>query len=462
MASVFPDVFYVKERGRYFPDDSQDKGRLLSAGYHNVMGYLRDDTPLMELILDEKGQRELNRLWDEFDFIADYTARTWVQYYFNQSGEVQGKGARVRNARPSDKEVSTPAVIFGLRDAYLAKAAASDNPVANEAIRDHFQRVNDTLRSVEQMRVDAEPHHLEALLKFAARAYRRPLTQAERDDMLAYYHSLREKNGLTHEEAIRDSIVSVLMSPKFCYRIDLLDDSAAATSRPRVRMPVQAAAFQSSLPPGRDGCEHCVTVQPLSGYALASRLSYFLWSSMPDEELLARAAAGDLQKPDVLVAQARRMLKDDRARGLALEFAGNWLDFRRFEEHNAVDRERFPSFTNELREAMFQEPVRFIEDVIRNNRSVLDLLYGNYTFVNPVLAKHYGMPEVTGDADRWVRVDDANLYGRGGLLPMAVFLTQNAPGLRTSPVKRGYWVVRRVLGEIIPPPPADRARTAAR
>ena len=147
------------------------------------------------------------------------------------------------------------------------------------------------------------------------------------------------------------------------------------------------------------------------------------------------------------------MLKDDRARGLATEFAGNWLDFRRFEEHNAVDRERFPSFTNDLREAMFQEPVRFIEDMIRNDRSVLDLLYGNYTFVNPVLAKHYGMPEVTGERRHLGPRGRCRPYGRGGLLPMAVFLTQNAPGLRTSPVKRGYWVVRRVLGEVIPPPP---------
>ena len=143
-------------------------------------------------------------------------------------------------------------------------------------------------------------------------------------------------------------------------------------------------------------------------YALASRLSYFLWSSMPDDELLAHAASGDLQKPDVLIAQARRMLKDDARAAWPSSSRGNWLDFRRFEEHNAVDRERFPSFNNELREAMFQEPVRFIEDVIRNDRSVLDLLYGNYTFVNPVLAKHYGMPEVTGDADTWVRVDDAD------------------------------------------------------
>jgi hypothetical protein len=102
---------------------------------------------------------------------------------------------------------------------------------------------------------------------------------------------------------------------------------------------------------------------------------------------------------------------------------------------------------------MFQEPIRFIEDAIHNDRSVLDLLYGHYTFVNPVLAKHYGMPEVKGNQDTWVRVDDAERYRRGGLLPMAVFLTQNSPGLRTSPVKRGNWTVQRVLGEIIPPPP---------
>jgi len=423
-SSVFPDVFYIRERGRFFPDDSQDKGRLLSAGYHNVMGYFRDDTPLMELILDDKGRKELDRLWEEFDFIADFTTRTWVQYYFNQSGEVQGKGRESGTARPSDKDVSASPIIFGLRDAYLAKAAPSNNPVAMEAIREHFQRVNDTIRTVERTRVEAEPHHLDALLIFAARAYRRPLSRAEHDDILAYYHSLRDKSGLTHEEAIRDSIVSVLMSPKFCYRVDLIENSISGTA----------------------------PVQPLSGFALASRLSYFLWSSMPDDELLAHAKSGDLQKPAVLIAQAHRMLKDDKASGLAIDFAGNWLDFRRFEEHNAVDRMRFPEFDNDLREAMFQEPVRFIEDVIHRDRSILDMLYANDTFVNPVLAKHYGISKISG-AD-WIHVEDARPYGRGGLLPMSVFLTQNAPGLRTSPVKRGYWVARRVLGETIPPPPA--------
>jgi hypothetical protein len=147
------------------------------------------------------------------------------------------------------------------------------------------------------------------------------------------------------------------------------------------------------------------------------------------------------------------MLKDPRSRGLATEFAGNWLDFRHFETNNTVDRTRFPSFDAQLRDAMFQEPIRFIEDVIQNDRSVLDFIYAKHTFVNPSLAKHYGMPEVKGDASTWVRVDNADRYNRGGLLPMSVFLTQNSPGLRTSPVKRGYWVVRRVLGEIIPPPP---------
>ncbi len=427
-SSVFPDAFYIRERGRFYPDDSQDKGRLLSAGFHNVMGYFRDDIPLQELILDENGKKDLERLWQEFDFIADYTTRTYVQYFFNQSGEVRGKGRESGTERPSDKDVAAESVIFGLRDAYLARADQPGNdPVALEAIREHFQRVNSTIRAVERIRVEAEPHHLDALLNFAARAYRRPLSKADHDDILAYYQTLRDKNGVSHEEAIRVSIVSILMSPDFCYRIDLTD----------------------SRGPHRPG----TTARPLSEYALASRLSYFLWSSMPDQELLKHAAAGDLQKPDVMIAQTRRMLKDERAQGLATEFGGNWLDFRRFEQHNAVDRERFPSFNNELREAMFEEPIRYIDDVIRNNRSVLDLLFGNYTFVNPALAKHYGMPEVKGGSDTWVRVDNAGEYGRGGLLPMSVFLTQNSPGLRTSPVKRGYWVVHRVLGETIPPPP---------
>ncbi|MBI1355946.1 MAG: DUF1592 domain-containing protein [Acidobacteria bacterium] len=442
-SDVFPDAFYISERGRFFPDDSADKGRFLSAGYHNVMGYYRDDTALQELILDDAGKQRLDQLWDEFDFIADFTGRTWDQYFFNQSGEVVGNGRESGSERPTDAAVDAPSVIFKMRDVYLAKAQEdpSNDPIAVEAIRVHFQKVNDTLRRMEKMRVDAEPRHLDALLAFAQKAYRRPLTKAEGDDLLAYYHSLRDQTGLTHEDAIRDCLVSVLMSPDFLYRIDLVDGFPPQLTS---AAPLEGGAKEGGA----------VLTRPLSAYALANRLSYFLWASMPDEELLEHAADGSLLRRDVLVAQARRMLEDKRVRGLATEFGGNWLEFRRFEQLNSVDRERFPEFDDALREAMFQEPMRLIEDAVRHDRSALDLIYGDYTFVNPVLARHYGMlEEAHGDETRWVRVDHAGRYGRGGLLPMSAFLTQSSPGLRTSPVKRGFWIVRRVLGETIPPPP---------
>ncbi len=444
-SAIFPDTFYVRERGRFYPDDTEDKGRLLSAGFHNVMGYTRDDAPLSELLLDEKGQKELEALWEEFEFVADYTARTYIEFFFNQSGEVLGNGRESGSFRPADKEITAEAVILDFKKPFLAKAGAdaNNNPIAFEAITDHFDRVNATIRGVERKRLEAEPRQLDALLAFAARAYRRPLTPAERDDLRGFYKSLREKSGLTHEEAMRDLIVNVLMSPHFSYLV-------AGAPRPA---PVASLAGPRRPAPLRDLLDVNDRTDLLSGYALASRLSYFLWSSMPDAELSARAAAGELRNESVLLAQVRRMLKDPRAQRLAIEFGGNWLDFRRFDEHNAVDRERFPEFSNELRDAMFQEPIRFIADVVRNDRSVLDMLYGSHTFANSVLAKHYGIPGVVGSAETWRRIDNARDYQRGGLLPMAAFLTHNSPGLRTSPVKRGYWVARRVLGEVIPPPP---------
>jgi hypothetical protein len=444
-ASVFPDTFVVSERGRYWPDQATDNGRLLSAGYHNTGGYYRDDTALMELILDKKGQQQLNRLWNEFDFIADQTARTWTQYYFNQSGEVDGNingtlSTESGSKRPVGHEVTDAAVILAMRDKYLARWAmdkADNDPIAPKAFRWHFGAINATLRSLEKERTAAEPKHLAALVRFAERAYRRPITAAERADLLAYYKKLRTENRLSHEDAVRDCIVSVLMSPDFLYRFDL---SRSAVAAPKAGL-IKAALTKP------------FTSQPLAGYALANRLSYFIWSSMPDAELMKHAAAGDLQRPGVLLAQTRRMLKDPKVSGLATEFTGNWLVFRQFETNNSVDRMRFPTFDDDLREAMFQEPIHFMQDNIQHDGSVLDLIYGNYTFVNPPLAKHYGMPEVAGDVNSWVRVDDAAKYGRGGILPMAVFMTEYSPGLRTSPVKRGNWVVQKVLGIRVPPPP---------
>jgi len=422
--SVFPGAFVVSDRGPYFNPTEAGKGRPLTAGFHLMQGYFRDDQPLCELILDERQRHELDALWEELNFVTLAPMRQYKDFIFFERAEPPRfmREAEFDFARSEDKDATSETKMNRLAEAYLAKARKQGaKGEAEEAITTYFADLAAAIRGVERARLAAEPSHLEALVKFAERAYRRPLAADEREGLLAYYHKVRRQDELGHEEALRQTLVTVLLSVHFCYRIDLAEPGPAA--------------------------------RPLADYALASRLSYFLWSSMPDGELLAHAAAADLHQPEVLTAQARRMLRDPRVRGLATEFGGNWLDFRRFEEHNAVDRQRFPSFTNDLRHAMFEEPIRYFVDVAQRNRSVLDLLYANDTFVNRPLAKHYGIPEPPKGSDDWVHVDDARRFGRGGLLPMAVFLTKNAPGLRTSPVKRSYWVVRRVLGEQIPPPP---------
>ena len=460
--ATFPDAFVVSDRGGYFETNGAGKGRLLTAGFHLMQGYFRDDAPLCAMVLTDTERRELDELWTELNFVTLVPMRQYHDFIFFERAEPPRFmiDPVFDFARSEDMDATSEVKMARLAKAYLAKAR--DNEVSEEALQAiaaYFKNLSAEIRHVERARLAAEPSHLDALVRFAERAYRRPLTAAERTQILAFYQKVRKDEDMGHAEALADTVVSILMSPYFCYRLDL------------------------PTAPGKG------SIQPLGDYALASRLSYFLWSSMPDAELLRHAAAGDLHKSDVLVSQSRRMLQDPRVRGLATEFAGNWLDFRRFEEHNAVDRQRFPSFTNELRQAMFEEPIRYFVDMAQRNRSVLDLIYGDDTFVNAVLAKHYGIPDAEygkqrreaqgparragptfsarneGGADNhappyeggvgggWVHIAIANQYGRGGLLPMAVFLTKNAPGLRTSPVKRGYWVVRRLLGETIPPPP---------
>ena len=376
--NVFPDAFYISERGRMFVDDPGDKGRLLTAGLHNSMGYFRDDTPLMELILDDKGRQELDHLWLDFNMVAYVPERMHREFFVYERAEAGTiTDPEFNFARAEDTDALSDVNIKRLGDLYLAKARKNGGEApALQAIVDHFKWVSETIRGAERARLAAEPTHLKSLLDFARRAYRRPLSEAERTDLLAFYHSLRQQGGLSHEDAIRDSVVSILMSPKFLFRLDLESTADARTADTG-----GGARLAGTATPNGGGAPHGGNMQPLSDYGLASRLSYFLWSSMPDDELLAHAAAGDLHRPQVLAAQARRMLKDPRIRALALEFGGNWLDFRRFEEHNAVDRNRFPSFNDDLREAMFEEPLRFLVDEFQNDRPVLDLLYGKYTFV---------------------------------------------------------------------------------
>jgi uncharacterized protein DUF1592/uncharacterized protein DUF1588/uncharacterized protein DUF1587/uncharacterized protein DUF1595/uncharacterized protein DUF1585 len=429
---VFPDAFYISERARTaldLPKDRREKeakGRFLAAGFLNMFGLFRDDLPLYQKILDEEGRRELDQLWRDLEFITQAAKRQHADFLLYERGESRSRrGAIYDFLRANDRSATSEAMIRRLGEVYVGSARETlakegGDPRTIPVLEQFFENVAANVSRVERERLAAEPTHLASLLAFAGRAYRRPLTTAERAGLLAFYRAERQ-DGLDHESAIRDALARVLMSPSFLYRVDLVAGGGPA-------------------------------VRALDDHALASRISYFLWSSMPDGELLAHARRNDLHRPQVLTAQVRRMLHDQRARALAVEFGGQWLDFRRFEEHNGVDRERFPTFTRELRQAMFEEPVRFFLDVIGQDRSVLDFLYARHTFVNAVLARHYGMPE---PATQWARVDDADRYQRGGILPMAVFLTKNAPGLRTSPVKRGYWVVRRVLGERIPPPPAQ-------
>ncbi|MFO0939040.1 MAG: DUF1592 domain-containing protein [Gemmataceae bacterium] len=424
LCKIVPDAFLVSERARAHLDPKQEKsntGRLLNAGFHSMTGYYRDDEPLYQLVLEETGQKELDRLWREFQFVTNAPIRQYTSFIWFEHAESGFIREPAFDAfRAEDKDVTSEAKIRELAKLYSAKVNKRNvSETVKKAVEDHFRIASENIRRVEADRVAAEPHHLKALQTFAEKAYRRKLTDADRQGIIVFYKTLRKEDGLTHDDAVRDSIVAILMSPHFCFR--------TPTDLPQ---------------PG---------VQALNDNELANRLSFFLWASMPDAELQARAAAGELHKPQVLLAQVKRMLQEDKSRGLATEFAGNWLDIRRFEEHNSVDRARFPAFDNELRQAMFEEPIRFFQDVVRSDRSILDFLYANDTFVNGPLAKHYGMTVPKGSD--WVHVERADQYGRGGLIPMAVFLTKNSPGLRTSPVKRGYWVVRKLLGEVIPPPP---------
>jgi hypothetical protein len=231
--NVFPDAFYISERGRMHVDRPGEKGRFLSAGLHNAMGYFRDDQPLMELILDDAGRKELDRLWTDFNMIAFVPERMHREFFHYERAEVNTMiGPEFDFARSEDKDATSEAKIKRLADVYLAKAkkereATGGDPVAIHAIEDHFKRVNLNCRAAEKARLDAEPAQLNALIDFARRAWRRPLTAPERTELLAFYRSLREKENLPHEDAIRDVVVRVLMSPNFMFRLDLQPATAA-------------------------------------------------------------------------------------------------------------------------------------------------------------------------------------------------------------------------------------------
>lgn len=258
--------------------------------------------------------------------------------------------------------------------------------------------------------------------RFATRAFRRPADTGEVAALLRLYREARQA-GDDYESAVTLALTATLVSPNFLYR---------PIANPKPHDP----SF----------------VYELNDYELASRLSYFLWSSMPDDRLLDLARAKQLRKPDVLKKQVQRMLMDPRSDALVQNFAGQWLLLRKLDGLE-MDPKKFPSFDAELRDAMRSEAELFFADVLRENRSVLAFLDSDHTFVNQTLAEHYGIRSVRGDDFK--RVDLPADSVRGGVLTMAATLTVTSHATRTSPVKRGDYVLAQLMGSAPPPPPPD-------
>ena len=364
-----PEVFF----GHVIPRDAQG----------SLFMFHREDDPLRRLLLDDAGRAELERVWNDLHFVSDDAFANELMYdgllhYYHQPSE-------------------PPMMFF-----YI------------ETVGD---RVRGEKAALIAARAVAEPRHLDQLLAFAARAWRRPLAADERGAILAGYRADRA-NGMDHDPAFRAALARVISSPWFLYRVE------EPSSGPRW--------------------------QPVSGDELATRLSFLLWDSIPDDEL--RAAAPRLHEPAVMEAQVRRMIKDSRTRGMAEEFGARWLGVRDFVANHGRSLKDFPEFTPAVRDALAEEPVRFFEDMLINDRAVSDVIATDAVIVNDVLAKHYGIPGVTGP--EWRRVEKVAAYGRGGLLGLGAVLAKQSAAARTSPIKRGAWVAH-MLGDRLPNPPPN-------
>ena len=257
----------------------------------------------------------------------------------------------------------------------------------------------------------------ESFAKLAGRAFRRPADAEEMNGLLALYDAAR-KRGESWEESVRLGVRAMLASPAFLFRAE---EERPGTEAHRV-----------------------------NDFELASRLSYFLWSSMPDDPLLALAAAKKLHEPATLEAQVHRMLADPKARILAENFGGQWLRTKELKTGVTPATDKFPEFTPALRDAMYREVVEFFQSLLHENQPLTDFLDCDYTFANETLAKQYGLPGVSGDEFRRVALTDRN---RGGVITMGAVLTLTSYPRRTSPVLRGKWVMEEILGTPPPAPP---------
>lgn len=343
--------------------------------------YHREDEHLSRLLLNEKEKAELDRMWSELHYVSR-DALTLVDA-FEQLWQYA-----TQDADPSKFEP--------LRQPINARAAA-----------------------FRQVLAESEPRHVESVIGLAGRAYRRPLTAGEKEQLRGLYRQLRSQE-LAHEDAIRLMIARVLVSPAFLYKSE-------------------------NTRPGK-------VAAPVNDYEIASRLSYFLWSSQPDAALLAAAASGRLRDSAGLRAESRRLLRDTRVRRLATEFGAAWLHIHGFDTLDEKSERHFPDFPA-LRGDMYEESIRFLSDLFSNDRSILSLLDADHTFLNGPLAKYYGIAGVIGP--EWRRVDGVRKYSRGGVLGQAAVLAKQSGASRTSPILRGNWVSEVLLGDKLPRPPKD-------
>lgn len=268
---------------------------------------------------------------------------------------------------------------------------------------------------------DFRPAAREVARTLARKAYRRPPSQAEVDCLLEVF-DLGRQSQLAYRSSLRLMLKAILVSPQFLFI------TPAGEPNPKA------------------------DIVPLDDHQLASRLSYLLWATMPDAELMALADGGKLHEPSTLKAQAKRLLADPRSRALFDGFGAQWLGVDKLSDQT-FDAEKFPQMTGEVRAAMYDEARLYFESIVRENRSVIGFVDGDYTYLNEPLAAIYGMEgTVTGSELRRVRLSDGN---RGGILGMPGVLAATSFPNRTSPVKRGVWVLEQVLGDHVPPAPPD-------
>ena len=325
----------------------------------------REDEFLKRLMLTDDENRELNRLWEELLFVSEAPLKQLDAFIQLEQYATQDRHELLEEF---------------------------------EVLRPKFKQAVETF---EQNMLDFVPGQQRAVLEYAERAWRRPLTEQEKFDLLQFGPRLM--------------LVRVLASPDFLYK--------------------------SEQTPERTG--------PVNDLELASRLSYFLWSSAPDDELRAIASSGQLREPAVLLRQTGRMLKDPKIRRLALEFGCQWLQVRDVSTLAEKSERHFPTFVD-VRDDLQEEAVRFFIDLFQNNRSPMALIDSDYTFVNSVLAEHYGY-EPTGPD--WKRIEGVRGKGRGGALAFGATLAKHSGASRTSAILRGTWVSEVVLGDKLPNPP---------